>query len=142
MSEASTPLPDVGARPRPIGLWLWAVFCALVAVGSIPFSWWLKRRGFMPAEASLFSEYRGLGAVLYFGGAACCAVLLVRQSRHAVAAALVVVGWVAYTLVRFSWAWSQGSVEPHRLLGPAVKLVLFALLLQFAVRQRRAGVLR
>ena len=142
MPEASAPLPDVGARQRPIGLWLWALYCAVAAFGSIPFSWWLKHRGFMPADASLFSEYRGFGGLLYFGGAACCAVLLVCQSRHAVSAALVVVGWVAYTVVRFSWAWAHGSVEAHRVLGPAVKLALFALLLRYAVRQQRAGVLR
>ena len=142
MSEASAQLPDAAAPQRPVSLWLWALFCAVVAVGSIPFSWWLKRRGFMPADASLFTEYRGFGGLLYFGGAACCAVLLMRQSRHAVSAALLVVAWLAYTVVRFSWAWLHGSVEPHRVLGPAVKLVVFALLLRYAVRQQRAGVLR
>ena len=142
MLVTSELIPSAASFRRPVSLWLWAVFCASVAVGPIVLSWWLRRAGFMPADASLFTEYRGFGGLLYFGGAAWCAVLLLRQSRHAVAAALLVVGWAAFTLVRNSWAWVHGPLEPRWLLGPAVKLVLFALLLRYALRQQRAGVLR
>jgi hypothetical protein len=142
MSEPNAQMPVAGTPRRPLGLWVWSLVCVAVALGPIPFSMFLKRGGFLSSDTSVFAEYQSLGAVFYFGGAACCAVLLMRQSRHATAAALVVLGWVGFMLARASWGWLYGSLEPRWVLGRVVQLVLFSSLLLFAVRQQRAGVLR